>query len=36
MNTPVIKLLVAVAALGAGIGAVVVIAVLLNATPGTG
>jgi hypothetical protein len=36
MNAPWLKLLVAVAAVGAGIAAVVVIALLLNATPGLG
>jgi hypothetical protein len=36
VNAAVVKLLVAVAALGAGIAAVLVIALLLNATPGAG
>jgi hypothetical protein len=34
MSTAWLKLLVAVAALGAGIAAVIVIALLLHATPG--
>jgi hypothetical protein len=36
VSAPWLKLLVAVAALGAGIAAVVVIALLLHATPGPG
>jgi hypothetical protein len=34
MNAPLLKLLVAVAALGAGIAAVIVVVLLLHATPG--
>jgi hypothetical protein len=36
MSAPWLKLLVGVAALGAGIAAIVVIALLLHATPGAG
>jgi hypothetical protein len=35
MNTTLLKLLVAIGALGAGAAAVVVIALLLQATPGS-
>jgi hypothetical protein len=36
MSAPWVKLVVAVGALGAGIAAVIVIALLLQATPGPG